>query len=433
MSKTHLRPTTLTGIKTLAHDLKVHAKVSHTAGLNAAANLAGYANYQAARNYLGTAAEILPARRFPLYISIWWRDSAKNTSGRETMRIDTQRPLDEIMPLKLMAFARYLSGMKRAGPDHIAWHSFYASQAQARLEVAGAARTIAFIEVTGLVPTSKWKMEYPKGNSNNVPPGKDHTGLWFDPEAMQYIVTDEPYVGEVDTLVVPDDRAAWAARWGRDMRAVTWGGMYYPDGGTRLFMHTDALTNYDLAGVVARLDALPEPVGSEIWTGESASHMFDFITPATVVEQAMKLAAKKARVPVPRGPRNSVSTGGGRSRPAKRLDLSLHSRMGELLKAALQNSGYGSPAGTRINLIRSRLEDWMFGEFGADLDGDAFFRVYYKDLQDRSLLAGSEEQKHKAHLQIAEVRSILSANYPDSAPLRQQLSRIDRVQSLLSA
>ncbi len=428
MSKTNLRPTTLAGIKTLAHDLKVHAGVTHTQGLEMASGLAGYPNFQAARKRLeATTFEPAPPR-YPLYISIWWRDPQTRMSGRETLRTETSRPLDEIMAQRAMKFAKYLSGLKRVGPDHLIYRHINASQYQARLEVAGAARTLVFTEATGLVPSRAWRKEDPGGDSRNALPGKDHACLWYDPKAKQYIVTDEPYASRTEGSSYAAERQAWAKRWNMDLRAVEWGGMYRPDGGTRLFVYTDASTGYDLAGLVARLNALPEPIGSEEWKGESTPYPVDFVSPGTIAEEALKAAARLQRVTAPRGPRNSISTGGGRTRPAKKLDLAIHAQMGELLKAALRNSDPRYRVHKQINWIRSRLEDWMAAEYSRDeLDGPDFFEIYYKELKDETLIGARGEEDAAVKHQLTEVRSILLAAYPDCAPLRDMVATIDRV------
>jgi len=428
MSKTNLRPTTLTGIKTLAHDLKIYAGVTHTQGLDMASGLAGFPNFQAARKRLEAKAFEPSPPRYPLYISIWWRDPHTRASGRETLRTETSRPLDDLMAPRAMRHAKYLSGLKRVGPDHLIYQHINASQYQARLEVAAAVRTLVFTEATGLVPSRAWRKEDPAGDSRNALPGKDHACLWYDPEFRQYIVTDEPYVSRTEGPPYAAEREAWAARWNMDLRAVEWGGMYRPDGGTRLFVYTDASTGYDLAGLAGRLNALPEPIGSEDWKGDSTPYSVDFVSPGTIAEQALKAAARQQRVSVPRGARNSIPMGGGRTRPAKKLDLATHARMGEFLKAALRNSDPRYRVHKQVNRIRSRLEDWMAAEYSRDeLDGPAFFEVYYKELKDESLIGARGEEDAAAKQQMAEVKSILLGAYPDSAPLRNMVANIDRV------
>ena len=439
MPKTNLHPRTLTGIKTLAHDLKVQTGVTHTAGLDLAAGLAGFPNYKAALKRLGKAEGDAPPPRFPLFISIWWRDPSTRASGRETVRIETGRPLDELFPLKTMRHARYLSGMKRAGPDHLVYRVLNAGQGQARIEAAGAARTIAFIEATGLVPSGASRKEYPKGEEKNALPGHDHTGVWQDAETKAYVITDEPYTGASREARYSPDRAAWAEKWDMDLRPVDWGGMYYPDGGSRLFVFTDAKGGYDLGKMVARLNGLATPLGSIDWTGESARAIFEFVTPGMIAELALKAAAKALR-PKPEGrsgPRNSVTYhatfGDRRSRPAAKLPLSTHERMGELLKAALGNINSFSRPHDQLGRIRSELEDWLAGEYpSTELDRDTFLQVYYKELKDKRLVGTSGRETELALSQIDEVRGTLVTNYPDSAPLRAMLAKLDKVRGHLT-
>jgi len=443
MLKPNLRPKTLTGIKTLAHDLKVLGVVpTHNAGLEMSSGLAGFANYKAALNHLQSNDESpTAARRFPLFISIWWRDPSSRASGRETVRIETSRPLDELLPFKrTIRHGRYLSGLKRGGPDHLFYRELNAGQSQGRIQAAGAARTIAFIEATGLLPSGVWKKEYPLGDRDNALPRRDHSGLWHDPETGQYVVTDEPYMSRSDSPEFNAEREAWARQWGMDLRAVDWGGMYYPDGGSSLYVFTDANGGYDLGRLVERLNALPAPMGSEIWTGESARSIFEFVTPGTAVEQALKAAEKAQRPkPLPRtGPRNSATYygtfGDRRSRPAAKLPLSVHERMGELLKAAIANLRPPTRAHGQLNRIRSDIEDWFGAEYpSSDLERERFLNTYYKALKDRSLLAEAGYEYLTALAQLDEIKGLLTGSYPDSAPLRNMLARLDKVRGHLAA
>jgi len=106
----------------------------------------------------------------------------------------------------------------------------------------------------------------------------------------------------------------------------------------------------------------------------------------------------------------------------------MHERMGELLKAAMGNLKSSSRPHGQLGTIRSELEDWMACEYPSDqLDREQFLQTYYKELKDKSLLAGPGNKVTAALRYIKDVRSIILANYPESAPLRRMMTRIDKV------
>ncbi len=436
----NLHPKTLIGIKTLARDLKVHGGFSHAEALNRASGQSGYANYVAARKSLSREGPPI-APVFPIFVSIWWRDPTSGASGRETLRMNAGRPLDELISPRTKRYARYLRGLKREGPDHLVYQEFNASQFQARLHAAGAVRTLAFIEGTGLQPCGTSRKEDPRGNSSNKLPGKDHPTLWYDPQGEQYIVTDEPYASRADNQELQEKRRAWAQHWQMDLRAVNWDGIYYPDGGSRLFVYTDATTGYDLSRLIARIEALAPAVRSDEWSGQSAYYLDAFSTPGRLAEQALKRAARHPikKAPTKRGANNSITyygiLGHRKSRPKGRMSIQDHVWTGELIKAFMVNAeGFGR-AQDNIHRVRLTLEDWMAEEYPHvyQLDKQTIVEAYLTDLATQSLVAAPGEGAVAALQQLENVKTRVMARYPDSACLRHLTVKMDKAAAFIKA
>ena len=435
-----LHPKTLIGIKTLARDLKVHGGFSHVEALNRASGQSGYANFTAARKSLSREGPPVPPV-FPIYVSIWWRDPTSGASGRETLSMDADRPLDELISPRTKRYTRYLRGLKREGPDHLVYREFNASQFQARLHAAGAVRTLTFIEGTGLQPSGVGRKEDPKGNSSNKLPGKDHPTLWFDPEREQFIVTDEPYASRADNPELQEKRKAWAQHWQMDLRPVNWDGIYYPDGGSRLFVYTDATTGYDLSRLISCIEALPPAVRSDEWPGESAHYLEAFLTPGKLAEEALKQARRRSakKAPAKRGPNNSITyysiLGHRKSRPRGRMMIQDHVWTGELIKAFMVNAeGFGR-AQDKIHRVCLRLEDWMAEEYPHiyQLDKQTIVDAYLTDLVTQSLVAAPGEGAVTALQQLEQVKTRLTARYPDCAALRHLTFKLDQAAAFIMA
>jgi len=436
----NLHPKTLIGIKTLARDLKVHGGFGHAESLNRASGQSGYANYTAARRSLSREGPAVPPI-FPIFVSIWWRDPTSGASGRETLRMEAGRPLDELVSLRTKRYARYLRGLKREGPDHLVYREFNASQFQARLHAAGAVRTLAFIEGTGLQPSGVGRQENPKGNSSNKLPGKDHPTLWFDPQHNQYIVTDEPYASRAEDPELQEKRAAWAQQWKMDLQSVNWVGIYYPDGGSRLFVYTDATRGYDLSRLIARIEALPPAVRSDEWSGQSARYVEAFVTPGTLTERALKQAAKPQveKVPTNRGAQNSITyygiLGHRKSRPSGCMSIPDHVWTGQLIKAFMVNAeGFGRAQDT-IHRVCLTLEDWMAEEYPHvyQLDKQTIVDAYLTDLEMDSLVAGPGEGAATALHQLGQAKAIVVERYPDCAALRALVAKMEKAVAFIDS
>ncbi|GAA3265193.1 hypothetical protein GCM10020258_32630 [Sphingomonas yabuuchiae] len=86
-----------------------------------------------------------------------------------------------------------------------------------------------------------------------------------------------------------------------------------------------------------------------------------------------------------------------------------------------------------MNSVRSTLEDWMSIEIGrGQLEGPEFFDVYYHEVDDDA--PAFERAKSSSGIvdMLGELKHRLQVAYPNCAPLRQQIHKIDMSISLVS-
>ena len=428
-----IQPKTLAGIKSLARQLRVkHGLPQHDA-LRIASARAGFSNYKTALNYFGATTVGMTPVGHPLFISTWWRDEKTNASGRETLLIHTKTPYSELLTRRQRNHNRYLGWFKVEAFDHISDERWYMSQSQARLHAAGAARTIVFIEATGLKPCgARLSVAAPRIDNGSGLPGRDHHAVWRDSQTGHLVLTDEPYKSRIEQVgpAFERERSLWARANGWNVIDVDWPGMYYPDFGSKLYVAAAEADGYDLPSLVKKLNRLPAPVGSVDWTGESGLTSEMYWTPGLLEKQAIRRAPRKlADAPVRQ--RNSISYtksfgGERRTRPAAKLPLAHHRRVGELLKIAMLGTEMFSRDGRALGSIQTELDDWLALEYPRDVLPDKEFKQYYYGPFELMVdgLPVSQRFGPRAEM-LAEVRGILSLNYPDSAPLRNMLGRID--------
>lgn len=430
-----IQPKTLAGIKSLARQLRVKDGVPQHDALRIASAKAGFSNYKTALNYFGSTAVGMTPVGHPLFISAWWRDEKTHASGRETLLVHTKTPYSELLTRRQRNQNRYLGWFKLEASDHISDERWYMSQSQARLHAAGAARTIAFIEATGLKPCgARLLVAAPRMDNDGGLPGRDHYAIWRDSATGHMVLTDEPYKSRIEQTGPSFERkrSEWARANGWNVLEVEWAGMYCPDFGSKLYVAAAEADGYDLSGLVKKLNRLPAPLGSVEWTGESGSTSEMYWTPGLLEKQAARRAPRKP-VDAPVRQRNSISYtksfgGERRTRPAAKLPLTCHRRVGELLKIAMLGTEIFSREGRALGAIQTELDDWLALEYPRDVLPDKEFKQYYYGPFELMVDGVPVSQRFGPRpVTLAEVREILSLNYPDSAPLRNMLNRIDEL------
>lgn len=423
-----IRPTTLVGIKRYAKDIRKARGIIHALALDEAARMAGYRDYRDARRSL----EAGDAANHFVFITANWRDRETKARGRETLRLEINRPLVELITPKQARRDRYLGDVRFDASDHLVSQTFDSSQDLARRSACRIARTLQFIAATALIPSDA-RRYWPGGNLDHRVPGADHYGVWYHQPTRRHVIADEPYV-EHDAPI-SGERIEWAARHGWEIAKPRWGGIYAPDGGCHLFLMADGAKGPLIVDLARRLDRSAPPVSHKRWTGESGEFDPGFTTAAGMVERTARAAALPKERKLARK-RSSIAyhmtLGGRRLRPDARLPVEQHAELGTLLKSVLVNAAGRSGAVNRVNSIRSELDEWELREYSRDeLDGDTFFGLYYHEV---SLARGA------ARLSIAEmiarlerVKAIISGGYPPCPPLDAMLGKADLAIASLSS
>jgi hypothetical protein len=333
MSNKVIRPSTIDGIKRYAKQIKNTQGLKHADALNAAARAGGFQNYKRAHSQLCPVVE--PVVGYPIYISVSWHVRETKERGEETLALRLSMPLDQLVKPAHLKEARHFAFFRLADVDHLTCDKFAASQSDARNRACAAARTLTFMDVTGLRPSDSRSRVYPGGSSQNTVPGADHASKWYDPAHKAYVFVDEPY--DRADEIIPEKRLAWARRHGWDIVKSKWRGMYNPDNGCVLYLAADKAKGYSLSPIVAALDALPPPIVTENWNGHSDPEAKNFVSPAAKSKQDVAPAAPPSnRKP---GPRVTVSyhlfPGRERRRPDARMPIEVHAEIGRLLKSVL--------------------------------------------------------------------------------------------------
>jgi hypothetical protein len=354
--------------------------------------------------------------------------------GRETLSVTLSCPWADLVSAAQLKNHPTLYAFRSEGPDHLAREHTVSSQSGARRSICAAARGLQFMEATKLRPSKAHSRAFPGGTSMNTIPGRDHSSIWYDPESNGYVFVDEPYDGKAQAHA--EKREAWALMHGFDLVKVQWPGMYAPDIGSRMYLNSSLTKGVPLAKIVAALDGLPPPVVEADWSGESAPFWPMFVSPGAIA-RAAEVKAKPPALRKPAGSRNTVAYTqplvGPQRRPNTRMPLDAHTRVGHLLKSVAAVT-YGRPgAYNRVNAVRSELEAWVQREYRseAEMPQEQFVNLYCGET-DQSAPRSMVEADRARHCSSLEAASkLLVEHYPDCAPLRGLLKKLDMAQKSL--
>lgn len=421
MLNENVRPSSIDGIKRLATQIKKDQGVKHAAALDIAAKAASFENFKHARRSLSNKANATGSEH-KLFITIYWRETKPFRQGRETLQINLAKPLLELCSKSELKMARGLWG-RLVAPDHIVHDTVAQSQDFARGEICKAARTLRFMEATGLRPSNDYLAAYPGRDHDNKLPNSDHATDWYDPANGQFVLVDEPY----SPAVVSERRAVWAQQHGWHLQASKWPGIYYPHH-CSFFVATDASSGYDFAALMKKTDSLEAPLLLEDWNGTSVPGHEVFTSPMATTPQDMRRARCKGTI-IREASRTTVPYGAfghERRKPRAKMPISSHIEAGKIIKSVLASPQKPYSVNQRMDSVRSTLEDWMSSEIRRDeLDGSEFFDVYYHDADETGPYAEASKSSEGLIRILDELKAKLSAHYPDCAPLRQQFGKID--------
>jgi hypothetical protein len=276
-----VKPTTLVGIKRYAKQIKKADGLSHQAALDRAAQAADFQNFRHAQRKLpvgdGRKERVKPHTAHRLYLTAYWRDRASGVRGRETLSVDLSVDWMQLIKPSKFANDRTLGGFRVVAPDHFESSSHADSQSSARRRICAAVRTLHFIEATGLQPAKGYGRVFTGGVSVSGVPGRDHASVWYQPATKRYVFVNEPYEAAARSRAA--EREAWAKENGIEVARPGWAGMYNPDGGSQLYLFSQAGRGVSLADVVAKLNQLPPPMVEAGWNGTSAAAQPIFVSP----------------------------------------------------------------------------------------------------------------------------------------------------------
>lgn len=425
-----IRPSTIDGIKRLAKSIKKVRGIAHALALDEASRFAEFENFRHARNILlsdvGKWQVVRPRHR--VFLTVYWREKETDAKGRETLALQLGTLWSELIRPAQFGNHRALTHFLAEGPDHLARQNNADSQLRARHIICEAARTLQFMDATKLRPSTSYSRAYPGGRSSNAVPAHDHESIWYDPESKRYLYADEPY--ENAAIKAEVERVAWAERHGFAIAKPSWPGMYYPNGGTRLYLISDEKKGIPLAPVVEALERLPAPFVEEDWRGESAPLLPYFVSPGSLAKAAAAKSVPTKPRPTVSAKRNTVgyvqTLVGPQRRPAGKMPIEAHAQAGNLLKSVLLHSYHRKGVYNRVDSIRSELDEWVMREYDrAELPSEQFFELYYHESGKTfgRAISVADGLRHVESLNA--VKRLLVSHYPDSAPLRRLLKKAD--------
>ncbi|WP_374275963.1 hypothetical protein [Brevundimonas sp.] len=241
-------PKTLSGIKSLANTIRREKGIPHYQALDEAARRAGSENWAHALRYFPSTS---PTTAYWCEFVVHWWDRDDRTAGAEHLRLPITMPLSKLVTQERLLRASYIGGFSKEGTEYLVDRSMRApSKSTATWQAMRAARTLQFMEATGLRPSASRLRHHPEGRWELRVPGYDHGTKWFSPLNRTYLLIDEPYGARDNDL----ERAEWAARYGRQIVRPPWGGMHNPDGGTVAYLIAEQ--GIDLANVCKAVEGL---------------------------------------------------------------------------------------------------------------------------------------------------------------------------------
>lgn len=253
-------PTTLIGVKRLAKSFASEQGMSHARALDAASQAAGFPDYRNARKAWASASSSTEGHC--AFLSAGWRD--KGQQGMVSLIAPIPFDLSTISTKDLLALPG-MSGFTVYGGLIQHPRRLFGSRTSAAQLLGRQARRLAFAMATGLRGSNSRYRTFPKQNSGfngfrdqDRAPHSDHATVWYDRDRASYVTTDEPYWAEY----MGDPRDDWSRKTGWRIAESEWGGMWFPEGGTKLFLIGDEKKG-SLDTYLDAIASLPAPISYE--------------------------------------------------------------------------------------------------------------------------------------------------------------------------
>ena len=246
MNMQPLRPTSTTGLQRLAHGLKKHRDLTQSEAMEHAAVLAGYRNLREAQ--MAFCETPAPS----VLITAHFFDEV----GRKTLetRVPLSRNLRSFLRPKHLRVCDRFEKMTMVTEDHIEAEFNHLQESYVRQRIAQVARTLQFIDATGLKPSDEEIYGHPTFCREQRIPGQDHAITWVDPKTGVLVMMDEPY-DHVDHINrIAQRRKDWAQSNGFVIRRLTWGGTYRPEQGSICDLVSRVGQGVFIDQIIARLE-----------------------------------------------------------------------------------------------------------------------------------------------------------------------------------
>ncbi len=425
----NIRPSTIGGIKRYAKQLKKANHLSHHDALDIAARLASFENFAHARNQLQYSDTIKSF--YNLFLTTYWYDNKSRKAGREVLEVKLSMPLLKIATKSELRKANTLGWFRVVSPDLLVDDHICHSQEAAITKICKAARTLSFMETTGLKPTRDSKLAYPNKDYKNKLPDSDHVTFWSTSDSGKIVIIDEPYLEPV----VDGERAAWAKKHNWYLQASKWAGMYAP-GFTNMFVSTDASTGYDFEGLMARIDNIPDPITIKNWCGISSSGHDTFLSPLCITAQDKKRAVSKGTIYRASSsktlPMRSWNAPYNQRRPNGVMPIESHLLAARLIKAIQQSAEKPMAVNKRLSSIKSMLEDWFFSEYDRNVT-DNYDLFYYGSIDRNDPFVLRADSSKGITSLLHDLKEILLNAYVECEPLRKIIGKINTSIKLTSS
>lgn len=280
MRSSPISPKTVSGIKSYARDLKKSLGIDHHAALQMASVAAGYQNLDHAK---AATAKLLVKVTAPRHVTVLtghWKDPETHTKGTECLAIALSRPLLALATHEQMKHHMLLGDSFIYDGQQLVCNALRSGQDSTRFTLCQLARTLQFMDATGLRPSSSRSRIYPGGNVRNRPPGADHTRAWYAPDTGAFYMSDEPYQDEAHLL--DQKRSQWAQQHSYAVLQAKWPGMHAPEAGSRLYLIGSNSRLSDMQAMLASIDDLSDAICCDAWAGASLPYGGLIVTPSQV-------------------------------------------------------------------------------------------------------------------------------------------------------
>jgi len=430
MQQDNIVPSTITSIKRLAKQTRKETDLSYTQALDFASKRAGCQNFAHARKILKDGSGFTE-RDTTLYLTVYWTEKKPLRWGHETLQLEVSRPINKICNRSQMKHVRSLGFMRSVASDHLISDTFASSQHEARNLICQVGRVICFMDVTGLKPLNDFQAVDPDRNHESRLPGRDHFSEWYDPKTGENFFVDEPY--EPAAAHHTEERKNWAIRHDWYLVKLNWPGMYYPYN-CDMFLFGPNSKNSAMEELKEKIEKMPRPLTVDNWSGVSASGLDVFYSPKATTKQDRRRAKPKclmysqpSKATIPYS-----SYGGSKRRPNATMPVEEHVDVGQMIKSIIESDTRPYGVYRRMDSLRSNLEDWLGLEVGPrGLPGPEFFDVYYHGADKQSPYTKMAKTYSGVIAILKKIKSKLFQYYPDCAPLRQQIRKIDTSISML--